>query len=173
MGEAYLYITCLFKHSSYYSTMPKYFCDYCDTHLTHNSPSVRKTHCGGRKHKDNVRMYYQMWVEEQAQHVIDAATKAYKMGKMGPGPFPGGPPMRGAAIPPPGIMGPRPPMGMGPPGMMGPPGFRMGNPSMMGPPMGFRPGFGPPGPGGPGGPMGGPPGGWNGPPGMRPPMGPR
>ena len=45
--------------------MPKYYCDYCDTHLTHNSPSVRKTHCGGRKHKDNVRMYYQNWVEEQ------------------------------------------------------------------------------------------------------------
>merc|ERR1712243_280233 len=89
MGEAYLYITCLFKHSSYYSTMPKYFCDYCDTHLTHNSPSVRKTHCGGRKHKDNVRMYYQNWVEEQAQHVIDAATKAYKAGKIAP--FPGGP----------------------------------------------------------------------------------
>ena len=28
--------------------MPKYFCDYCDTYLTHDSPSVRKTHCSGR-----------------------------------------------------------------------------------------------------------------------------
>ena len=31
--------------------MPKYYCDYCDTYLTHDSPSVRKTHNGGRKHK--------------------------------------------------------------------------------------------------------------------------
>ncbi|EYB94409.1 hypothetical protein Y032_0172g377 [Ancylostoma ceylanicum] len=40
--------------------MPKYYCDYCDTFLTHDSPSVRKTHNGGRKHKENVRMFYQV-----------------------------------------------------------------------------------------------------------------
>jgi len=45
--------------------MPKYYCDYCDTYLTHDSPSVRKTHCTGRKHKDNVKFYYQKWMEEQ------------------------------------------------------------------------------------------------------------
>lgn len=39
--------------------MPKYFCDYCDTYLTHDSPSVRKTHCSGRKHRENVKFYYQ------------------------------------------------------------------------------------------------------------------
>ena len=54
--------------------MPKYYCDYCDTFLTHDSPSVRKTHCTGRKHKDNVKFYYQKWMEEQAQHLIDATT---------------------------------------------------------------------------------------------------
>ncbi|VDO52172.1 unnamed protein product [Heligmosomoides polygyrus] len=43
-------------------TMPKYYCDYCDTFLTHDSPSVRKTHNGGRKHKENVRMFYQVGV---------------------------------------------------------------------------------------------------------------
>lgn len=42
--------------------MPKYYCDYCDTFLTHDSPSVRKTHNGGRKHKENVRMFYQVSV---------------------------------------------------------------------------------------------------------------
>uniref|UniRef100_A0A0K0EER8 Matrin-type domain-containing protein n=1 Tax=Strongyloides stercoralis TaxID=6248 RepID=A0A0K0EER8_STRER len=26
--------------------MPKYYCDYCDAYLTHDSPSVRKTHNG-------------------------------------------------------------------------------------------------------------------------------
>lgn len=58
--------------------MPKYYCDYCDTFLTHDSPSVRKTHCTGRKHKDNVKFYYQKWMEEQAQHLIDATTAAFK-----------------------------------------------------------------------------------------------
>lgn len=54
--------------------MPKYYCDYCDTFLTHDSPSVRKTHCTGRKHKDNVKFFYQSWMEQQAQHLIDATT---------------------------------------------------------------------------------------------------
>jgi hypothetical protein len=50
--------------------MPKYYCDYCDTYLTHDSPSVRKTHCQGRKHKENVRDYYLKWMEEQAQKLV-------------------------------------------------------------------------------------------------------
>ena len=71
--------------------MPKYFCDYCDTFLTHDSPSVRKTHCSGRKHKENVKFYYQKWMEDQAQSLIDATTAAFKAGRL-PG---------GATIPPP------------------------------------------------------------------------
>lgn len=59
--------------------MPKYYCDYCDTYLTHDSPSVRKTHCAGRKHKENVKFYYQKWMEEQAQSLIDATTAAFKV----------------------------------------------------------------------------------------------
>jgi hypothetical protein len=31
---------------------------------------VRKTHCQGRKHKENVRDYYQKWMEEQAQKLV-------------------------------------------------------------------------------------------------------
>ena len=34
--------------------MPRYYCDYCDAFLTHDSPSVRKQHNMGRKHRDNV-----------------------------------------------------------------------------------------------------------------------
>lgn len=114
--------------------MPKYYCDYCDTFLTHDSPSVRKTHNGGRKHKDNVRLYYQQWMEEQAQKLVDATAKAFKTGKMPPNapmPFPFRPP-GGAMIAPPGAMG-----GMGPrPGM---PPMRPGAfPGM--PPMGGMPG---------------------------------
>ncbi|XP_068204147.1 U1 small nuclear ribonucleoprotein C-like [Palaemon carinicauda] len=164
------------------TTMPKYYCDYCDTYLTHDSPSVRKTHCQGRKHKENVKIYYQKWMEEQAQNLIDATTAAFKAGKI----------PKGAAIPPPANMqgggpggpggpnGPGGPVGPGgPPNMPGPggpprgPGMgNMGPPGMAGanmgmPPMGPRgpmmgpPMMGPPGPGMPPGMM----------PGMRPPMG--
>ena len=34
-------------------------------------PSVRKTHCGGRKHKENVCTYYQKWLEDQVQKLVD------------------------------------------------------------------------------------------------------
>ena len=78
--------------------MVKYYCDYCDTFLTHDSPSVRKTHCGGRKHKDNVKYFYQKWMEEQAQHLVDATTAAFKTGKFASNPYA---PNKGAAIPPP------------------------------------------------------------------------
>ena len=37
-------------------------------------PSVRKTHCSGRKHKENVKFYYQKWMEDQAQNLIDATS---------------------------------------------------------------------------------------------------
>uniref|UniRef100_A0A915KIZ4 U1 small nuclear ribonucleoprotein C n=1 Tax=Romanomermis culicivorax TaxID=13658 RepID=A0A915KIZ4_ROMCU len=95
--------------STYTTKMPKYYCDYCDTYLTHDSPSVRKTHNGGRKHKESVRMYYQQWMEEQAQKLVDATAKAFKEGKMV-----GMPP--GMLRPPGGAMMP-PPMGFGRPPM--------------------------------------------------------
>uniref|UniRef100_A0AAX7SWV9 U1 small nuclear ribonucleoprotein C n=2 Tax=Pseudocrenilabrinae TaxID=318546 RepID=A0AAX7SWV9_ASTCA len=114
----------------------RFYCDYCDTYLTHDSPSVRKTHCSGRKHKENVKDYYQKWMEEQAQSLIDKTTAAFQQGKIPPTPFPGGPPPAGP--PRPGML-PTPPMG-GPPmmPMMGPPphGMMPGGPGGMRPPMG-------------------------------------
>ncbi|XP_070564705.1 U1 small nuclear ribonucleoprotein C-like [Ptychodera flava] len=151
--------------------MPKYYCDYCDTYLTHDSPSVRKTHCQGRKHKENVKIYYQKWMEEQAQNLIDQTTAAFQAGKIANNPFPNaGPPPRGAMIPPPNNYGPPggpPQPGGPPPGPGAPPPPMMGPPPMMMPPgAGGRP-MGPPGgplpmmpglpmmpPMGPGGPMG-------------------
>lgn len=114
--------------------MPKYYCDYCDTYLTHDSPSVRKTHCQGRKHKDNVKFYYQKWMEEQAQNLIDATTAAYKAGKIG---------MKGVCIPPPN-MGPSAQQMAMPPGSMAmPPGqMPMGAPPMMSMPPMMRPPMG-------------------------------
>lgn len=91
--------------------MPKYYCDYCDTYLTHDSPSVRKTHCIGRKHRDNVKFYYQKWMEEQAQHLIDATTAAFKAGKIAQNPFSAPPPNMAnmtnmTSVPPPSSFGP-------------------------------------------------------------------
>ncbi|CAG9806260.1 unnamed protein product [Chironomus riparius] len=111
--------------------MPKYYCDYCDTFLTHDSPSVRKTHCTGRKHKDNVKFYYQKWMEEQAQHLIDATTAAFKAGKIASNPFAQPPPaMMNFAQPPPGMNFAQPPPQMAssfpPPVMNFPPPIRPG-----------------------------------------------
>lgn len=55
--------------------MPRYYCDYCDTYLTHDSPSVRKQHNAGYKHKANVRSYYLKFEEEQTQIMIDQKIK--------------------------------------------------------------------------------------------------
>lgn len=133
--------------------MPKYYCDYCDTFLTHDSPSVRKTHCTGRKHKDNVKFYYQKWMEEQAQHLIDATTgllfrqvlvfsvylqvpvtllAAFKAGKIASNPFA----TTNFAQPPPGPGMPRPGgFNQPPPGFMPPIAAGMPN---------FAPNFAPP-----------------------------
>merc|ERR1712119_94936 len=79
--------------------------------------------CAGRKHKENVKFYYQKWMEEQAQSLIDATTAAFKAGKLPGGMPPGGP--GGVSIP--------PPMSMRP-GMPGPPPGMPGMPPGMGPP---------------------------------------
>ncbi|ELK33778.1 U1 small nuclear ribonucleoprotein C [Myotis davidii] len=84
----------------YPPSLSRFYCDYCDTYLTHDSPSVRKTHCSGRKHKENVEDYCQKWMEEQAQSLIDKTTAAFQQGKIPPTPF-SAPPPAGAMIPPP------------------------------------------------------------------------
>lgn len=103
--------------------MPKFFCDYCDVYLTHDSMSVRKAHNNGRNHLRNVQAYYEQISSDQTQQVINSITDAYNSeGQQNPlyqanlnGGFPGGPMA--------GMMG-------------GPP---------MGGPMGGLPGFPPPG----------------------------
>ncbi|VAI57761.1 unnamed protein product [Triticum turgidum subsp. durum] len=57
--------------------MVRYYCDYCDTYLTHDSPSVRKQHNAGYKHKANVRNYYQQFEEQQTQSLIDQRIKEH------------------------------------------------------------------------------------------------
>ena len=57
--------------------MPKFFCDYCDVYLTHDSMSVRKAHNSGRNHLRNVVEYYRQIGHEKAQSVIDSITSSY------------------------------------------------------------------------------------------------
>ena len=118
--------------------MPKFFCDYCDVYLTHDSMSVRKAHNTGRNHLRNVVDYYQQIGHEKAQSVIDSITSSYAdAGQSNPmmmmsssssgAPGMGGPPpgmmMMGMGAPA-GFAGPPPPMGMG--GFGGGAGMPMG-----------------------------------------------
>lgn len=95
--------------------MPKFFCDYCDVYLTHDSMSVRKAHNSGRNHLRNVVDYYQQIGHEKAQAVIDGITSSYAAEGQS---MPMQPQLPGQG--PPGFSGPPPPgMGFGalPPGM--------------------------------------------------------
>ncbi|KAK6396467.1 hypothetical protein LTR65_009551 [Meristemomyces frigidus] len=130
--------------------MPKFFCDYCDVYLTHDSMSVRKAHNSGRNHLRNVVDYYQQIGHEKAQSVIDSITSSYAAeGQSNPM---AGHMMAGA----PGVASPMG-FGGGPvPGSFGapqgPPGFGAGGPPpgewvreevFPPPPNGFPPGFNP------------------------------
>jgi len=154
--------------------MGKYYCDYCDVFLTHDSSSVRKAHNAGRNHLTNVKDYYASLGHDQAQDIIDQITKMYESGVPPNRPYPqppsglnglmqglGGPPRFGGG---PMSMGPPPPFFGGPP-MSGPPGFNGPPPGFNGPPGGMG-GALPPPPGFMGGP---PPGFFGGPPGGGPP----
>lgn len=66
------------RHCSRRLTMPKYYCDYCDVFLTHDSPSVRKTHNAGWKHKASVKAWYQQFEFDQIQMMIDEIVKNYE-----------------------------------------------------------------------------------------------
>ena len=45
--------------------MPRFYCDYCDVYLTHDSFSGRKQHMRGRRHQDNVRQYYMQFLKKE------------------------------------------------------------------------------------------------------------
>lgn len=125
--------------------MPRYYCDYCDAYLTHDSASVRKQHNSGFKHKSNFKAYYLQY-EEEAQMRLYAEAHGLPMPRPphipvgGPRPpqhMPGGgpPPLHGGG-PPPG-RGPPPPHGshqqyhqsrapQGPPGALPSHGYHAG-----------------------------------------------
>jgi len=129
--------------------MPKFFCDYCDVYLTHDSMSVRKAHNSGRNHLRNVIDYYQQIGHEKAQSVIDSITNSYAAeGQSASNPMLG---QNVGAGPPPFIPGGVPP----PFGLPGPGGIPPPFPGMPFPPPGaaFPGGPMPPMPGGRGMPI--------------------
>lgn len=113
--------------------MPKYFCDYCDTYLTHDSPSVRKTHCAGRKHRENVKFYYEKWYEQNIQKIQHQAPSIPPPSSFAALDFPPPPMLRGLPT------GPPPPMPslanvmVPPPSMLHPP-HQLPMPNVMIPP---------------------------------------
>ncbi|KAI8997481.1 U1 zinc finger-domain-containing protein [Pilobolus umbonatus] len=124
--------------------MPKYYCEYCDIFLTHDSSSVRKAHNAGKNHILNVRNYYAEISQDKAQAIIDDITRAYESASaVLPAQYSGypQPPYGGIGAgfggpPPPNVFGNRPP----PPHMMPRPGFPFPPPGQfMAPPPGFRP----------------------------------
>ncbi|TDH68784.1 hypothetical protein CCR75_007870 [Bremia lactucae] len=151
--------------------MPRYYCDYCDTYLTHDSQAGRKQHNRGWKHRENVKLYYEQFLAGQGvvmnrmvlnkiynltEGLIQSVTLAgeWLRGPMLAGSLPSRPigPLTG------GIPGGYPPRGGPPRGMMPPPGSSMRPPIFQGmprgpPPIGVMGMRVPPGPGG----MGGPP----------------
>ncbi|OLL24250.1 U1 small nuclear ribonucleoprotein C [Neolecta irregularis DAH-3] len=88
--------------------MPKFYCDYCDVYLTHDSTSVRRAHNHGRAHIQNVIDYYLKISQEQLQSKIDSITSAHDLSKtpiqlynFGQAPKPGKPlPLSPFTIPP-------------------------------------------------------------------------
>uniref|UniRef100_A0A7S1U3C6 U1 small nuclear ribonucleoprotein C n=1 Tax=Phaeomonas parva TaxID=124430 RepID=A0A7S1U3C6_9STRA len=128
--------------------MPRFFCDYCDTYLTHDSAAGRKQHMRGWKHREAVKQYYdpvrpnyeamdrqaillaQQEIAQEKGAPLMVAPGAFPVpGMIMPGMVPGMPPGM------PGMMPPRPMFGM-PPGAPGQPP----RPTMMAPPRGMPPG---------------------------------
>lgn len=67
--------------------MGKYYCEYCDAWLSHDSQGVRKQHNTGFKHLANVRAYYSCFLENyvpeapaEAPGVARAALSVSQMG---------------------------------------------------------------------------------------------
>eukprot|EP00871_Galdieria_phlegrea_P005036 jgi/Galph1/5533/GphlegSOOS_G4189.1 len=54
--------------------MGKYYCDYCDVYLTHDSTAVRKQHNDGNRHRMNFAEYYRQFIGESLQQQVDAVV---------------------------------------------------------------------------------------------------
>lgn len=58
--------------------MGKYYCDYCDVYLTHDSAAVRKQHNDGNRHKQNVCSYYLQLITARMQAKVDRVIEEFE-----------------------------------------------------------------------------------------------
>lgn len=88
--------------------MGRYYCDYCDVFLTHDSPGARKAHSKGWKHREAVKAYYEDYLNRHPE--LLPATPARIIVPPQPALLAAPPP--GLPFPPPGL----PPLPLGPDG---------------------------------------------------------
>lgn len=73
-----MFLSCCFK------LFFRYYCDYCDIHLTSNAMNVRKTHNDGKHHKENVKHHYKAVMQENAQKIINRTIQDAEATHMAP-----------------------------------------------------------------------------------------
>ena len=118
--------------------MPRYFCDYCQTYLTHDSPSGRQQHMRGKQHRDRFKAWFEPIYIEWARSNPQSSSYSGNYGAGQPPMMHQHPPGYPQQSNPYGNYG-VPPMGLPPP--MGTPGLpAMPSMGFAGPPpMGFVP----------------------------------
>lgn len=57
--------------------MPKYYCDYCKSYLTHDTMSVRKSHLMGKNHIKYYCNYYEQKAKEEG--IWDSHNSIYEI----------------------------------------------------------------------------------------------
>src|SRR4051812_23067006 len=55
--------------------MTKFACEYCGVYLTHDSASGRRQHNKGKKHQENVRVYYEKLIENNETNGVEPLTE--------------------------------------------------------------------------------------------------
>jgi U1 small nuclear ribonucleoprotein C len=63
--------------------MPRYYCDYCDIFLTHDSFNARRAHNEGWKHKLAAKQFYSQFEEDWVQTLIDNKIRDYEQRMQG------------------------------------------------------------------------------------------
>ena len=56
----------------------RYYCEYCQKHLTYGGPKSRKEHIRGKKHKERMSDYYKQFEWNILQQLIDQVIRDYE-----------------------------------------------------------------------------------------------
>ena len=116
--------------------MPKYYCDYCNIYLTHDTVKVRRDHNSGWKHALQVKLHFMQHVDQQQlQWTLNDVIGEYSRRGEAPPPPPGvnvvlapvakAPIMQFPPLPPGVTLPPLPPGMSLPPGIVLPPGIAL------------------------------------------------